>query len=52
MFAENVYTYCIDKNRMRTITLYFANSTILRVCSRTRLKTFSDVDSKSAKADM
>ena len=31
MFAENVYTYHFNKNRMCTITPYFANSIIERV---------------------
>ena len=30
MFAENVYTYRFDKNRMSTITSYVANSIIER----------------------
>ena len=31
MFAENVYTYRFDKNRMSTLTSYVANSIIEHV---------------------
>ncbi|ERF61181.1 hypothetical protein HMPREF1325_0605 [Treponema socranskii subsp. socranskii VPI DR56BR1116 = ATCC 35536] len=36
---------------MNTIQYIFANSIIKRVRVRARLKTFSEIDSKSAKAD-
>ncbi|ERK04582.1 hypothetical protein HMPREF0860_0793 [Treponema socranskii subsp. socranskii VPI DR56BR1116 = ATCC 35536] len=39
-----MYTYHFNKNRMCTITPYFANSIIERVRSRARLKTFSEID--------
>ena len=52
VFAEAVCTYHFDENRMNTISYSFANSIIERVRFCARLKTFSDVDSKSAQADM
>ena len=52
VFAESIYTYCFNENRMNTIQYSFANSIIERVRFCARLKTFSDVDSKSAQADM
>ena len=45
-------TYHLDENRMNAIQYSFANSIIERVRFCARLKTFSDVDSKSAQADM
>ena len=48
----NVYTYHSDKNRMNTMHCICANSIIERVRVCARLKKFSKVDSKSAKADM
>ena len=52
VFAEAMCTYHFDENRMNTIPYSFANSIIERVRFCARLKTFSDVDSKSAQADM
>ena len=44
MFAEDMYTYRFDENRMNTIKYIFANSIIERVRVRARLKTFSEID--------
>ena len=49
MFTKKMYRYRFGKNRMCTITSYFSNSIIERVCSRTRLKTFLDIGTSCKK---
>ena len=44
MFAEDMYTYRFNENRMDTIRCILANSIIERVRSRALLKTFSKAE--------